>query len=101
MLDQLTFFQDYIQKVNKLVRQDMSEGNLVGLEQANQIIAKGVAIVVAGGNDLVTTYFGSGAQRLKNDVDSYTTTMADSAAGFVLVRIIIASYPPIFAFRNS
>lgn len=76
MLDQLTYFQDYKERMKKLV----------GKKKTNQIIAKGAAIVVAGGNDLVYTYYGSGAQRLKNDIDGFTTIMADSAASFVLVR---------------
>jgi len=92
MLDQLTYFQDYIEKVNRLVRQEKSQYKLAGLEKTNQLISKGVAIVVGGSNDLIITYFGSGAQRLKNDIDSYTTIIADSAASFVLVRIIIYSF---------
>lgn len=94
MLDQLTYFQDYKERMKKLV----------GKKKTNQIIAKGAAIVVAGGNDLVYTYYGSGAQRLKNDIDGFTTIMADSAASFVLVRILIyqiASYPPSFAIPSS
>lgn len=100
MLDQLTYFQDYIEKVTRL-RQEKSQEKLVGLEKTNQLIAKGVAIVVAGSNDLIITYFGSGAQRLKNDIDSYTTIIADSAASFVLVRIIIAFTSSFFFFFAS
>ncbi|ESQ34783.1 hypothetical protein EUTSA_v10007885mg [Eutrema salsugineum] len=92
MLDQLTYFQDYKERLKKLV----------GQKKTDQIVAKGVAIVVAGGNDLINTYFGSGAQRLKNDVDSYTTIMADSAASFVLQlygygarRIGVIGTPPL------
>ncbi|XP_010477244.1 PREDICTED: anther-specific proline-rich protein APG [Camelina sativa] len=102
MLDQLTYFQDYIEKVNKVVRQEKTGEVLAGLEKTNQIISKGVAIVVAGSNDLVITYFGSGAQRLKKDIDSYTTVIADSAASFVLQlygygarRIGVIGAPPL------
>ncbi|XP_010498444.1 PREDICTED: anther-specific proline-rich protein APG-like [Camelina sativa] len=102
MLDQLTYFQDYIEKVNKVVRQEQTGEVLAGLEKTNKIISKGVAIVVAGSNDLIITYFGSGAQRLKNDVDSYTTFIADSAASFVLQlygygarRIGVIGAPPL------
>ncbi|AEE29939.1 GDSL-like Lipase/Acylhydrolase superfamily protein [Arabidopsis thaliana] len=102
MLDQLTYFQDYIEKVNRLVRQEKSQYKLAGLEKTNQLISKGVAIVVGGSNDLIITYFGSGAQRLKNDIDSYTTIIADSAASFVLQlygygarRIGVIGTPPL------
>ncbi|KAF3588007.1 hypothetical protein F2Q69_00027154 [Brassica cretica] len=74
MLDQLTYFQDYKKRMKKLV----------GKKKTKKIVSKGAAIVVAGSNDLVYTYFGNGAQHLKNDVDSFTTMMADSAASFVL-----------------
>lgn len=80
MLDQLSYFQDYIKRVKKLV----------GKKEAKRIVSKGVAIVVAGGTDLIYTYFGIGAQHLKTDIDSYTTSMADSAASFVLVHIILS-----------
>ena len=79
MLDQLTYFQDYKKRMKKLV----------GKKKTKKIVSKGAAIVVAGSNDLVYTYFGNGAQHLKNDVDSFTTMMADSAASFVLVRVTI------------
>ncbi|EOA38797.1 hypothetical protein CARUB_v10011073mg [Capsella rubella] len=102
MLDQLKNFQDYIEKVNKVVRQEKTGEVLAGLEKTNQLISKGVAIVVAGSNDLVITYFGSGAQRLKNDIDSYTSIIADSAASFVLQlygygarRIGVIGAPPL------
>lgn len=81
MLDQLRYFQDYKKRMKKLV----------GKKKTKHIVSKGAAIVVAGSNDLVYTYFGSRAQRLKNDVDSFTTMMADSAASFVLVRVAISS----------
>ena len=79
MLDQLTYFQDYKKRMKKLV----------GKKKTKKIVSKGAAIVVAGSNDLVYTYFGNGAQHLKNDVDSFATMMADSAASFVLVRTTI------------
>nr|ABO21003.1 anther-specific proline rich protein [Brassica rapa subsp. pekinensis] len=92
MLDQLSYFQDYIKRVKKLV----------GKKEAKRIVSKGVAIVVAGGTDLIYTYFGIGAQHLKTDIDSYTTSMADSAASFVLQlygygarRIGVIGTPPL------
>ncbi|KAL0795040.1 hypothetical protein Bca101_066417 [Brassica carinata] len=88
MLDQLTYFQDYKKRMK----------NLVGKKKTKQIVRKGAAIVVAGSNDLVYTYFGSGAQRLKNDVDSFTTMMADSAASFVLNQTTPAA---VFYFGDS
>uniref|UniRef100_M4EAI6 Anther-specific proline rich protein n=1 Tax=Brassica campestris TaxID=3711 RepID=M4EAI6_BRACM len=92
MLDQLTYFQDYKKRMKKLV----------GKKKTKKIVSKGAAIVVAGSNDLVYTYFGNGAQHLKNDVDSFATMMADSAASFVLQlygygvrRIGVIGTPPI------
>ncbi|KFK44139.1 hypothetical protein AALP_AA1G220100 [Arabis alpina] len=92
MLDQLTYFQDYMERLNKLV----------GKKKTAQIVSKGAAIVDAGANDLMYTYYGSGGQRLKNDVDSFTTIMADSAASFVLQlygygarRIGVVGTPPL------
>ncbi|KAL0656897.1 hypothetical protein Bca4012_077481 [Brassica carinata] len=92
MLDQLSYFQDYVKRVKKLV----------GKKEAKRIVSKGVAIVVAGGTDLIYTYFGIGAQHLKTDIDSYTTLMADSAASFVLQlygygarRIGVIGTPPL------
>ncbi|KAL0813873.1 anther-specific proline-rich protein APG isoform X1 [Brassica napus] len=92
MLDQLTYFQDYKKRMKKLV----------GKKKTKKIVSKGAAIVVAGSNDLIYTYFGNGAQHLKNDVDSFTTMMADSAASFVLQlygygarRIGVIGTPPI------
>ncbi|CAH8391079.1 unnamed protein product [Eruca vesicaria subsp. sativa] len=92
MLDQLSYFQDYKKRVKKLV----------GKKEAKQIVSKGVAIVVAGGTDLIYTYFGIGGQNRKIDVDSYTTTMADSAASFVMQlhgygarRIGVIGTPPL------
>ncbi|KAJ4889539.1 Anther-specific proline-rich protein APG [Raphanus sativus] len=92
MLDQLSYFQDYIKRLKKLV----------GKKEAKRIVSNGVAIVVAGGTDLIYTYFGIGAQHLKTDVDSFTTFMADSAASFVLQlygfgarRIGVIGTPPL------
>ncbi|CAA7044652.1 unnamed protein product [Microthlaspi erraticum] len=74
MLDQLTYFQHYIERVKRLV----------GQEKTNHILAKGLAIVVAGSNDLAITYYGQGAQSLIYDVDYFTSVMANSAASFVM-----------------
>ncbi|XP_010459698.1 PREDICTED: GDSL esterase/lipase At1g20120-like [Camelina sativa] len=74
MLDQLTYFQRHITRVKRLI----------GKEKTDQLLAKGVSVVVAGSNDLVITYYGQGAQWLKDDINYYTSKMANSAASFVM-----------------
>lgn len=75
MLSQLTYFQEYVERVKKLV----------GRKKTDQLLTKGLAVVVAGSNDLVITYYGQGAQWLRYDVHYFTTMMAESAASFVMV----------------
>ncbi|EOA37331.1 hypothetical protein CARUB_v10011033mg [Capsella rubella] len=74
MLDQLTYFQRHIARVKKLI----------GKEETDQLLVKGLSVVVAGSNDLVITYYGQGAQWLKDDINYYTSKMANSAASFVM-----------------
>ncbi|VVA91956.1 unnamed protein product [Arabis nemorensis] len=74
MLSQLTYFQEYVERVKKLV----------GQKKTDQLLTKGLAVVVAGSNDLVITYYGQGAQWLRYDVHYFTTMMAKSAASFVM-----------------
>lgn len=86
MLDQLTYFQHYIERVKRLV----------GQEKTNHQLAKGLAIVVAGSNDLAITYYGQGAQWLIYDVNYFTSMMANSAASFVMVRNFTFASPILF-----
>ncbi|KFK44140.1 hypothetical protein AALP_AA1G220300 [Arabis alpina] len=74
MLKQLTWFQQYIERVKRLV----------GQEKTDHLLTKGLAVVVAGSNDLFITYYGQGAQWLIYDVDHFTSMMATSAASFVM-----------------
>lgn len=76
MFDQLAYFEQYIARVKRLV----------GQEKTDQLLSKGLAIVVAGSNDLAITYYGQGAQWLKDDIHYFTSKMANSAASFVMVR---------------
>ncbi|CAN8312661.1 unnamed protein product [Cochlearia groenlandica] len=86
MLDQLKYFQDYKERLKKLV----------GKKKTKRIVSKGVAVVVAGGNDLIN------GRRDKDNVDGFTSIMADSAASFVLQlygygvrRIGVIGTPPL------
>ncbi|KAG7654931.1 GDSL lipase/esterase [Arabidopsis suecica] len=74
MLEQLTYFQRHIARVKRLV----------GEEKTDQLLAKGLSVVVAGSNDLAITYYGHGAQLLKDDIHYFTSKMANSAASFVM-----------------
>ncbi|VVA91954.1 unnamed protein product [Arabis nemorensis] len=74
MSDQLTYFQEYIEKVK----------GFVGKEKAKHIISKGLAIVIAGSDDLANTYYGTHAEEFLFDIDSYTSFMANSAASFAM-----------------
>ncbi|ESQ34781.1 hypothetical protein EUTSA_v10007871mg [Eutrema salsugineum] len=92
LLDQLTYFQQYVARVK----------SLVGQEKTDHLLAKGLAIVVAGSNDLAITYYGQGAQWLKDDIHYFTSKMANSAASFILQlhgygarQIAVVGTPPI------
>ncbi|KAF2617731.1 hypothetical protein F2Q68_00040921 [Brassica cretica] len=74
MLHQLTYFQHYIARVKKLV----------GQEKGDQIITNGLAIVFAGSNDMGITYYGPGAQWVKDDIYSFTSNMVESATSFAM-----------------
>ncbi|KAF8053653.1 hypothetical protein N665_1387s0011 [Sinapis alba] len=74
LLEQLTFFEQYIGRVKRLV----------GKDKTDHLLAKGLAIVVAGCNDLFITYYGQGAQSLIYDIHNFTSMMAKSAASFVM-----------------
>lgn len=88
MLDQLTYFQQYIARVRRLV----------GQEKTDHLLAKGLAVVVAGSNDLAITYYGQGAQWLKYDINYFTSMMANSAASFVMVRTSRLFHPFFFSY---
>jgi hypothetical protein len=74
MSKQLTYFQEYIEKVK----------GFVGKEKAEHIISKGLAIVVAGSDDLANTYYGEHLEEFLYDIDTYTSFMASSAASFAM-----------------
>ncbi|XP_010477243.1 PREDICTED: GDSL esterase/lipase At1g20120 [Camelina sativa] len=74
MSKQLTYFQEYIEKVK----------GFVGKEKAEHIISQGLAIVVAGSDDLANTYYGEHLEEFLYDIDSYTTFMANSATSFAM-----------------
>lgn len=76
MSNQLTYFQEYIEKVK----------GFVGKEKAEHIISKGLALVVAGSDDLANTYYGEHLEEFLYDIDTYTSFMASSAASFAMVR---------------
>lgn len=76
MAKQLTYFREYVDKVK----------GFVGKEKAEHIISKGLAIVVAGSDDLANTYYGEHLEEFLYDIDSYTTFIASSAASFAMVR---------------
>lgn len=79
MLEQLTYFEQYIARAKRLV----------GKDKTDHLLAKGLAIVVAGNNDLLITYYGQGSQSLIYDIHNFTSMMAKSAASFVTVRCFI------------
>ncbi|ESQ34784.1 hypothetical protein EUTSA_v10007776mg [Eutrema salsugineum] len=74
MSDQLTYFQEYIEKVK----------GFAGKEKAEHIISKSLAIVIAGSDDLANTYYGTHTEEFLYDIDSYTSFMATSAASFAM-----------------
>ncbi|XP_010428640.1 PREDICTED: GDSL esterase/lipase EXL3-like [Camelina sativa] len=89
--EQLTYFEEYIEKVK----------NIVGEERKDFIIANSLFLVVAGSDDIANTYYTLRA-RPHYDVDSYTTLMSDSASDFVtklygygVRRLAVFSAPPI------
>ncbi|KAH0680662.1 hypothetical protein KY284_021747 [Solanum tuberosum] len=69
---QLNQFKEYIGKLEELV----------GEEEANDILKNSLFLVVAGSDDLANTYFTAGV-RLKKDVNSYTDLMVAKASEFV------------------
>ncbi|KAJ4916236.1 GDSL-like Lipase/Acylhydrolase superfamily protein [Raphanus sativus] len=74
LLEQLTYFEQYIARVKRSL----------GKDKTDHLLAKGLAIVVAGNNDLLITYYGQGAQSLIYDIHNFTSMMANSAASFVM-----------------
>ncbi|CAH8385516.1 unnamed protein product [Eruca vesicaria subsp. sativa] len=74
LLEQLEYFEQYIERLKRLV----------GKDKTDHLLAKGLAIVVAGNNDLLITYYGQGAQSLRYDIHNFTSMMANSAASFVM-----------------
>lgn len=81
-MEQLTYFEQYIARVKRSL----------GKDKTDHLLAKGLAIVVAGNNDLLITYYGQGAQSLIYDIHNFTSMMANSAASFVMVRCFIPPF---------
>lgn len=71
--DQLEMFKEYILKVKALV----------GEERTNYILANSIYLLVAGSNDIATTYFTLGFRKSQYDVASYADLMVDSASTFI------------------
>ncbi|XP_075105835.1 GDSL esterase/lipase EXL3-like [Nicotiana tabacum] len=89
---QLDHFREYIGKLKQLV----------GEEEANDILRNSVFLVVAGSDDLANTYFTVGIRRLQYDVNGYTDLMAAGASEFIQElyklgarKIAIFGVPPI------
>lgn len=78
---QLDHFREYIGKLKQLV----------GEEEANDILRNSVFLVVAGSDDLANTYFTVGIRRLQYDVNGYTDLMAAGASEFIQVCTPISS----------
>ncbi|CAD5317317.1 unnamed protein product [Arabidopsis thaliana] len=89
--DQLSYFEEYIEKVK----------NIVGEARKDFIVANSLFLLVAGSDDIANTYYTLRA-RPEYDVDSYTTLMSDSASEFVtklygygVRRVAVFGAPPI------
>ncbi|OIT07442.1 gdsl esteraselipase exl3 [Nicotiana attenuata] len=89
---QLDHFREYIGKLKQLV----------GEEEANDILRNSVFLVVAGSDDLANTYFTVGIRRLQYDVNGYTDLMAAGASEFIRElyklgarKIAVFGVPPI------
>ncbi|XP_060211795.1 GDSL esterase/lipase EXL3-like [Lycium barbarum] len=70
---QLDHFREYIGKLKELV----------GEEEANDILSNSLFLVVAGSDDLANTYFTIGIRRLQYDLNAYTNLIVDGASDFV------------------
>ncbi|CAM8881153.1 unnamed protein product [Rhodiola kirilowii] len=72
MSQQLNYFKEYTSKLK----------SLVGENQTNTILTKGLFLVVAGSDDLANTYATSPLRRAKYNISAYTDFMANEAAAF-------------------
>ncbi|XP_038723245.1 GDSL esterase/lipase EXL3-like [Tripterygium wilfordii] len=70
--DQLHLFKDYLRKIK----------HVMGEETMGRILAKGIFIVCAGGDDIVNTYFPTLFRIIDHDIHSYTDLMVKSASSF-------------------
>lgn len=52
-------------------------------ERTNTILGNSIYLIVAGSNDISTTYFTLGFRKLQYDVASYADLMVDSASTFI------------------
>ncbi|CAM8919060.1 unnamed protein product [Rhodiola kirilowii] len=73
LAQQLELFKEYKSKLY----------SLVGENQTNYIIARGLFGVVASSNDILNTYYTSGIRKAQYDISSYTGLMASFAADFL------------------
>ena len=58
---------------------------MVGEERTQNILANSLFLVVASSNDIATTYYTIGIQRLQYDISSYADLMVSSASNFIQV----------------
>ncbi|PRQ27257.1 putative triacylglycerol lipase [Rosa chinensis] len=70
--DQMEQFKGYIEKLK----------GIVGEKRTNFIISNSLILVVAGSNDISSTYFVSGIRKLHFDVPSYTDFLLNHASQF-------------------
>ncbi|CAM8919062.1 unnamed protein product [Rhodiola kirilowii] len=95
LAQQLELFKEYKSKLY----------SLVGENQTNYIIARGLFGVVASTNDILDTYYTIGIRKAQYDISSYTGLMASFAADFLenlyaegARRIGIFNAPPLGCF---
>ncbi|XP_059302392.1 GDSL esterase/lipase EXL3-like [Lycium ferocissimum] len=92
LLDQLTLFQEYIEKLK----------GLVGEEEATYILSNSFYMVVAGSDDFLNSYYVTGFRRNQYHINSYTDRIVAWASDFVQElfklgarRIGLMGIPPI------
>ncbi|CAI9301952.1 unnamed protein product [Lactuca saligna] len=89
---QIELFKEYLEKVK----------SMAGEEAVNDILSKGLFVVVTGSNDVTNTYFNNPLRRYHFDFESYSRLLVDSASSFLqdlynlgVRRIGVFSLPPI------
>ncbi|XP_049410487.1 GDSL esterase/lipase EXL3-like [Solanum stenotomum] len=71
--DQLTLFQEYIEKLK----------SLVGKQEATHILNNSFYMVVAGSNDFLNNYYVTGFRKHQYDINSYIDHIVSWASNFV------------------